>query len=87
MPSYLVYSKLVKERGEAAKYSEGHRQYLAGLKGGGKIEFGYRFVDGSGGFYVIAAASLEEAEGVAQNDPYHTQGVREYTVREIERRL
>lgn len=87
MPSYLVLTQLLTTPEEASKHREGHIKHLASLKEKGKLEFGYRYTDGKGGFYVLNAPNIEEARKLADDDPYHSNKVREYTIAEAERRL
>lgn len=83
----MVLSKLVKSPAEAQKHREGHVNYLTSLKSEDKLEFGYRFVDGTGGFYVLRAFSIPDARKLADKDPYHLSGAREYSMFESERRF
>lgn len=46
--------------------------FLDGLKQRGQLELAGPFTDKSGGAYLIKAVSLEEAKGIAFNDPVHT---------------
>lgn len=87
MPTYLVISNRVKAPEDVAKHREMHNEYMRKLKEQGKLEMGCRFTDGKGGFYILNASSLEEAEMLASDDPYHANRVREYTMKEFEKRL
>jgi len=87
MPEYVVLSSLTVKPEETAPYREAHLNYLAGLKEEGKLTLAGRFKDGRGGLYILNVGSFDEAERVAEADPYHASGVRSFTVREWERRL
>ncbi|MBI2184068.1 MAG: hypothetical protein HYU39_03820 [Thaumarchaeota archaeon] len=87
MPSYLVLSKLVVTPEEAVKHREGHVTHLASLKKQGRLEAGYRYTNGTGGFYILNASSMEEAKKLADGDPYHSSKAREYIITEAEKRL
>lgn len=51
-----------------------HRDFLDGLRAQGRLEQAGGFGDGSGGAYVLRAASLEEARALALCDPLHLTG-------------
>ena len=48
-----------------------HYAFLESLRARGRLEQAGPFTDRTGGAYVIAAASLEEARGLAEQDPLH----------------
>jgi hypothetical protein len=52
-----------------------HREYLAKLKGEGKLAMSGPFTDGSGALIVYEAESGEEAEGLLKADPFNQNGV------------
>ena len=85
MPSFLVLSWVVKP-GEAVSFRPAHHEYMTTLKSTGKMEAGYRFVDGKGGVYILQAASEDDARRIADADPYHKNGIREYTLTAVEKR-
>ena len=51
-----------------------HRAYLEALRAQQRIELQGPFGDGSGGAYLLRAASLDEARAIAHDDPTHTSG-------------
>jgi uncharacterized protein YciI len=51
-----------------------HQQFLADLRAQGRNELSGPFGDKSGGAYLLRAASLDEAIGIAHRDPAHTSG-------------
>lgn len=63
-----------------------HKAYIAGLETGGQVFLAGPLsnADGThmsgGGMIVFAAASLAEARALAENDPMHKAGVREFTM-------
>jgi uncharacterized protein YciI len=52
-----------------------HRQYLAGLREGGKLAAAGPFTDDSGALIVYEAASRDEAESFLQGDPFNQNGI------------
>ncbi len=87
MPEYLVLSHLTGDREKSAPYREAHLTYLTRLKEEGRLQMAGRFSDGTGGMYILMANSLEEAEKMAKNDPYHANHLRRFTITGWERRL
>jgi len=87
MPEFLVLSNLVVEREKLQPYRDKHLSYLEELKKQGKLLLAGRFSDGTGGAYILVAESIGEAERIAKADPYHSSGVRRYTLKEWERRF
>jgi uncharacterized protein YciI len=87
MPKYLVLSNLVADREKSAPYREAHLTYLTKLKNEGKLHIAGRFSDGTGGMYILTADTLEEAEQMAKNDPYHANNLRRFIITGWERRL
>ena len=47
-----------------------HKAYLAAAREAGRVSESGPFVDGLGGFYVLHAASAEEAHAFVSDDPY-----------------
>jgi uncharacterized protein YciI len=45
-----------------------------------------RFTDGQGGMYILVVNGLASAKKLADDDPYHSNGLREYELREWEQR-
>lgn len=52
-----------------------HRQYLTGLRDGGKLVASGPFTDGSGALIIYEAPSAEEAEALLKGDPFHAGGI------------
>ena len=87
MPEYLVTSNLVVAREKTAPHRAAHLDYLTRLKEEGNLRLAGRFSDGKGGMYILVADSYEEAEELAKADPYHANGLRQFTIIGWERRL
>jgi len=87
MPEFVVTSCLLVDREKAAPFRELHLEYMARLKAEGKLRLAGRFTDGKGGMYILAAESLAAAVKLADGDPYHSNHVREYELREWEQRF
>lgn len=52
-----------------------HREYLASLRGNGKLAASGPFTDGSGALIIYEAETPEEAESLLAADPFNQQGV------------
>ena len=59
-----------------------HYQFLQSLRDRGVLEQAGPFTDRSGGAYVLAAGSFEEARSLAEQDPLHLRNCSIVTVRE-----
>ncbi len=59
-----------------------HKDFLEGLRAGGRLEMTGPFGDKSGGAYLMRAADMDEALSIAQQDPAHTSGGWDITVYE-----
>lgn len=59
-----------------------HYDFLAGLRAEGSLERAGPFTDRSGGAYIIAAGSLDEARQIAERDPLHISNSSVVTVHE-----
>ncbi len=57
-----------------------HRAFLDDLRARGALELAGGFGDGSGGAYVVLAASLDAARHIAHADPLHVTGASALTV-------
>ena len=83
---FLVYTKLVGDDANQLKpYLPDHLNFLKNLRQQGLLTLSGPFFTPEGqnsgdGMYVIAANSLEEAEGIASEDPMHRLGLRKPTV-------
>jgi|TARA_B100001971_G_scaffold191893_1_gene195733 uncharacterized protein YciI len=87
MPEYIVISNLGVEREKTTPHRNDHLDYLSKLKKMGNLRIAGKFSDGSGGIYILEAESYDQAIDLAEADPYHSLGLREYTIKEWERKL
>lgn len=70
--NYLSYTD---DQQKIAAHAPDHQRYVGSLLEAGKLVFGGPFPDGSGGLLVYEAASLQEAEGLRDRDPFALNGV------------
>ena len=59
-----------------------HYAFLDRLRAEGRLEISGPFTDKSGGAYILRAASLDEAQSLAFQDPLHRRNCSMVTVRE-----
>lgn len=59
-----------------------HVRYMGGFMGTGQLALGGPFLDNSGGMMILRAASLDEAQQIADADPCVTSGLLNVAVRE-----
>ncbi|QNK00576.1 YciI family protein [Dyella telluris] len=59
-----------------------HKDFLEGLRAGGRLEMSGGFSDQTGGAYLMRAADMDEALSIAHQDPAHTSGGWDITVYE-----
>lgn len=64
------------------EYRQAHLDYLAALVEQEKVHLKGPFTDGAGGMVVYKAESLEEAQKIAEEDPYVKEGVRRLELHE-----
>jgi uncharacterized protein len=64
------------------EYRQAHLDYLQALVAQGKVHLKGPFLDGAGGMVIYKADSLEEAQTLAGEDPYVTEGVRRLELHE-----
>jgi uncharacterized protein len=64
------------------EYRQAHLDYLQALVEQGKVHLKGPFLDGAGGLVVYKADSLEEAQTLAEEDPYVKEGVRRLELHE-----
>lgn len=86
MLEFVVISRLLVDRERLTPFRDSHQAYMAKLKAEGKLRMAGRFTDGRGGMYILVADGLPAAKKLAGDDPYHSNGLREYEVREWEQR-
>jgi uncharacterized protein YciI len=75
---YLVLT--IRKPGFDADFIPAHYEFLEGLRADGSLEQAGPFTDRSGGAYVIAADSLDEARRIAERDPLHISNSSAVTV-------
>ena len=85
MPYFVVVTESKANPDEIAKYRPAHYAFVEGPRNQGRILMAGRFVDGSGGMYILSATSREEAEAIVRDDPYHKAGVRTFIMKEWQR--
>lgn len=86
MPEYIVISIVKAKPEEVAKHRKSHGEYIESLKKQDILGIAGKFSDGSGGVYFLTLNSIEDAMRIASEDPYHSSGVREFTLKEWERK-
>ncbi len=59
-----------------------HRDFLEGLRAGGRLELSGGFADGSGGAYLLFAEDMERAMTTVRTDPAYVSGGWDFTVHE-----
>jgi len=59
-----------------------HRDFLEGLRAGGRLELSGGFSDGSGGAYLLFAEDIEQAMQTVHADPAYLSGGWDFTVHE-----
>jgi uncharacterized protein len=64
------------------EYRQAHLDYLQALVEQDKVHLKGPFLDGAGGLVVYKADSLEEAQTLAEEDPYVKEGVRRLELHE-----
>jgi uncharacterized protein YciI len=69
---------------KAEQVKEEHFAYLDDLQERGDLMTAGLYADGSGGMFLVRAASLAEARGIAEQEPYCRHGVRRYDVKELD---
>jgi len=84
---YVVILEPIGDQSEAAKHRGEHLAYLEEQKKKGRLIFGGRFTDGSGGMYILLVENRSVAEEIAKNDPYCKLGFRIPKIKEWERVL
>lgn len=63
-----------------------HKDFLEGLRAGGRLEMSGGFSDKSGGAYLLLANDMYEARAIAHEDPAHVSGGWDITVYEWQAR-
>jgi uncharacterized protein YciI len=74
---YLVLSRRLRSDAEAEALTPAHRDWLDDQHRSGRLLFSGPSTDGTHGIYIVLAASQDEAERIAAEDPYHVHGIRE----------
>jgi len=86
LPEYIVISIAKAKPEEVAKHRKSHAEYIESLKKQDILGIAGKFSDGRGGVYFLTLESGEDALRIASADPYHSSGVREFTLKEWERK-
>lgn len=84
---FVVVLEPIGDQSEVAKYRGEHLAYLEEQKKRGRVIFGGRFTDGSGGMYILLASNRAEAEMIVNQDPYCKRGFRLPKIKEWERTI
>ena len=79
---YLVLTRRVRSNEEREERLEPHRGWLDAQHRAGRMLFSGPSTDGVYGIYVLIAESLDAAQRLANEDPYHAHGDREAQVLE-----
>lgn len=80
---YIVLSRSVPEKDQdKERNTEDHRRWLDDQHRAGRLLFSGPTTDGEYGIYIMLASSLDEAQAIAGQDPYHARGIRRMDVRE-----
>ena len=59
-----------------------HKDFIEGLRAGGRLEMTGAFGDKSGGAYLVRAVDMDEALAIVHQDPAHASGGWDITVYE-----
>jgi len=87
MLEYMIISNRVVKSNMTNPHRIAHFEYLSMLKNEGKLQIAGRFSDGTGGMYILTVDSFEEAQRLADADPYHIYSIRKFKVFGWERKL
>ena len=79
---YFAALLMMKDLEKNASFRQQHVDFLTEKEKEGKIFARGRFNDNSGGLVVYVAESLEEAQKIAQSDPYAVSGARSLEIHE-----
>ncbi len=82
MQTFVIMYTIVVDRATYEPYLAAHLEYLQTLKQRGVLLLSGPFTDRSGGMILICAASYDEAETIARNDPLVRSGVDRYQLHE-----
>jgi uncharacterized protein len=72
---YAAVIEYIRDAETVQSHRPAHREYLAGLKEQGRLWAFGPFMDGFGALIIYEADSLEEAERMLLDDPFHRAGV------------
>jgi len=75
---YLVLSKPVVPREQMAGSLDDHLSWMKSQHEASNVLFSGPTADHSMGIYVIRASSMEDAQAVADSDPFHDRSFRNY---------
>jgi len=79
---YFVVFLPMQDEEKSATFRPDHLAYLEQKRNEGLVFATGRFVDGWGGMVIYKVETLEQAQELANNDPYVVQGARKCEVRE-----
>jgi uncharacterized protein len=78
---YVIFLTMNPGRSFTEELIQKHVAFLKELDDNGQLELCGPFTDYDGGMIVIRAASYEEAEEIAQSDPFVSSGTESYEIR------
>ncbi|MFQ6010792.1 MAG: YciI family protein [Nitrososphaerales archaeon] len=86
MPEFIVISHAKAKPEQIAIHRESHARYIDSLRQRGILGLAGKFKDGKGGVYFLLLDSEADALRIASEDPYHSSGVREFVLKEWEKK-
>lgn len=81
---YFAVLLPMKDAELSIQHRTAHLAYLEDRRNEGKIFANGRFADGSGGMVIYKAETFEEAQAIAEKDPYVQVGARSCEIHEWE---
>ena len=90
MHKYVVIvekSTLPEDIKSLKKCSDDHLDYLRNLQKSGNLEIAGKFIDETGGMYMLLANSDEEAYGFAKNDPYYVNNLIKIEIKQWDQKI
>ncbi len=69
------------------KCSNDHLDYLKNLQKSGNLEIAGKFIDETGGMYILLANSDEEAYEFAKNDPYYINNLIKIEIKQWDQKI
>ena len=82
---YIIFSEPTEKTGDRRKIFPRHIEYQLKIEREGKLFAAGPFVDAKGkpqgpGMIVVRARNMAEAKRIAEADPFHKQGFRQYRI-------